>query len=479
MPRIFLILLAACLSIDLYSQDKAFGLLLSDSAMLHASVSFCVVNADNGTPVFEYNSDKSLAPASVMKVITTATALELLGPQYTFTTVVDYTGTLNNRTGQLSGNIIIRGGGDPCLGSKYFSDHYGDFIASWITEIKKLGIKKIEGRIITDDSYYDYQPVPSKWLWEDEGNYYGAGVYGLSVFDNTYEIHFKTASDSSKSFIKGIVPSQYRIDLTNSLITRGTSDEGYVFTAPYGSSGWLAGSIPVNMEDFVLKASITDPPLLLAKMLTEDLQSSGISVSEEPTTVRLEKKNISDDGVKIVETVSPALSEIIDVLNHESVNLFAEHLVKELGKKYRNSGSTASGIDVILEFLRNAGIKTDGIFMEDGSGLSPVNSINTRELVNLLFYMRNQGKYFPEYFNSLPDPGKQGTLKYNFTDHDFENRIKAKSGSMTRVRSYAGYLITLSGKPMIFGIIINNFSGPSKHIITGIEEVIKEIIMNK
>jgi D-alanyl-D-alanine carboxypeptidase/D-alanyl-D-alanine-endopeptidase (penicillin-binding protein 4) len=159
--------------------------------------------------------------------------------------------------------------------------------------------------------------------------------------------------------------------------------------------------------------------------------------------------------------------------------MYAEHLIKELGKKYKNTGSTAAGVEVIKDFLKNAGIETDGIFIEDGSGLSPVNSINSKELANLLLYMKRSGRYFTEYFNSLPDAGKEGTLKNYFRDPSFDSRLKAKSGSMTRVRSYAGYFTTQSGKQMIFSIIVNNYSGPSKKIISYIEEIIKEIIITE
>ena len=134
---------------------------------------------------------------------------------------------------------------------------------------------------------------------------------------------------------------------------------------------------------------------------------------------------------------------------------------------------------IIKDFLKNAGIETDGMFIEDGSGLSPVNSINSKELTKLLFYMKKNGRYFTEYFNSLPDAGKEGTLKNYFRDPAFDSRLKAKSGSMTRVRSYAGYFTTQSGKQMIFSIIVNNYSGPSKKIISHIEEIIKEIIITE
>jgi D-alanyl-D-alanine carboxypeptidase/D-alanyl-D-alanine-endopeptidase (penicillin-binding protein 4) len=446
--------------------------------MMHASVSMLFAKAESGEPVLEYNADKSLTPASIMKLITSAAALELLGPEHTFRTIIGYTGKINKRTGKLTGDIIIRGGGDPTLGSPYFADHYNDFLAGWIAEIKKAGIKKIEGRVITDDSYFDFQPVPAKWLWEDAGNYYGAGAFGLSVFDNSYGIRFKMNSDSVL-MIKEIVPEECRVEFSNWLIAAGTSDEGYVFSAPYSTNGWLAGTIPADIEDFVLKASIADPPRLIARMVDEKLKAEGITISKEPTTFRLEQITDTEEIVPVAVTTSPPLSDIIEVLNHESVNLYAEHLTKELGKKFLNSGSTAAGVNIVKKFLDNAGIKTDGMFIEDGSGLSPVNSINARELVSMLSYMKSSGKYFPEYLNSLPEAGIEGTLKNYFHDPVFNARMKAKSGSMTRVRSYAGYFTTLSGNGIIFSVIVNNYTGSSRNIINCIEEIIKEIILNK
>ena len=478
MRILFFFFSITCLTVCSYSQEKSSETFLADSSLTHASVSLCVADAKTGEIILDYNSGISLTPASLMKLITSAAALEILGPGYTFKTTVSYNGSLNKRSGTLKGNIIILGGGDPALGSGYFSDHYKGFLDSWVTEIKKLGIKKIKGRVITDDSYYDFLPVPSKWLWEDEGNYYGAGAYGLSVFDNTYEIHFKTFSGSFSPVIKEIIPDECRSELSNFLVASGTTDEGYVFAAPYSKQGWLAGTIPVNQDDFVLKASITDPPLLLAKIMSQKIKAGGIKISDDPTTVRLEQNYKAEKSVPITETISPPLSDIIKVLNHESVNLFAEHLIKELGKKIKNVGSTASGAEVINEFLKGSGVDTNGMFIEDGSGLSPLNAVNTRELVRLLVYMKNKGKYFSEYYSSLPDAGKNGTLKNYFKDPLFDSRLKAKSGSMTRVRSFAGYFTTVLGKEMAFSIIINNYSGPSEKITSEIEDNIRDLISN-
>ena len=219
--------------------------------------------------------------------------------------------------------------------------------------------------------------------------------------------------------------------------------------------------------------------MLIARILNTKLEDSGVPVSNDPTTKIIQPGYSSVNFVPIAEISSPPLSKIIEVLNHESVNLYAEDLTKELGKKYKNYGSTSAGIEVIRDFLRNAEINTDGMFIEDGSGLSPINSINTRELVNLLIFMKKKGKYFPQYYASLPEPGKEGTLKNYFTDPVFESRLKAKSGSMTRVRSFAGYFTTFSGKNLVFSIIVNNYSGSQNNIVSGIESVLKEIILTK
>jgi D-alanyl-D-alanine carboxypeptidase/D-alanyl-D-alanine-endopeptidase (penicillin-binding protein 4) len=479
MPKRLHIIIFLQFSMLLTGQEKALNFLLTDSSMISSSVSLCILNAVNGETVYEFHPGESLIPASLLKLVTSSASLELLGPEYRFKTKIGYTGNLNKHTGRLTGDIIIKGGGDPALGSEYFKDHYHNFLQNWITEIRKLGIRKIDGRIIADDSRYDYQPVPAKWLWEDAGNYYGAGAYGLSVFDNTFEIHFKTSGDGSIPSITSIVPDLSRYELSNQLIASGNSNKGYVFAAPYNDFGWLVGSIPVDREDFVLKAAIMDPPLLLAEIFDSMLDSAGITISGVPSTTRIENNIPGYDPVIIAEVISPPLSEIIEVLNHESVNLYAEHLLKEIGMTFKNKGTTESGIEVLYRFLEDSGMNVNGIFLEDGSGMSPMDAITSRGIAEILFYMKNKAKHFSEFYNSLPDAGKEGTLKNYFKNPVFDSNLKAKSGSMTRVRSYAGYFKTMSGNEMAFSILVNNFSGPSQKIITGIEDILLETIMSR
>lgn len=446
---------------------------LSDTALTYASYSLYVADAGTGG-VLNINAGKSLTPASILKLVTSAAALELLGPDHTFTTTIGYTGNLG-KSGKLDGDIIIKGGGDPSFASPYFPYNYSDFPSRWVDEIKSAGIKKITGRIITDDSYYDYQPVPSGWIWEDPGNYYGAGVYGASIFDNTYDIYFNTSSAGTKPEVTAFVPEECNYDLANYLISEGFTDKGYVFAAPYSSSGWMAGTIPVNEKDFVLSASIPDPPLTFARIMTRELREAGIEIEGQPSTARIQGKSI-DDYTYVAEYISPPLGDILEILNHESVNLYAESLVKELGKKYYGMGSAVNGLKVINSYLDTIGVK--GMFIVDGSGLSPVNSINAEGLARLLLHMKNNGRHFDYYLRSLPDAGKEGTLKNWFKDPVFDGCLKAKSGSMTRVRSFAGYFTAKSGREMVFAFMCNDFTGSSRNIAAHYEQILKEMILN-
>lgn len=478
MFRFLIVVFLLLLPLLSFPQELPSGLFTTDSLFLNSSVSLSVKDADNGEIIIEYNPLKSLKPASVMKIITSAAAFELLGPDYIFNTMIGYTGSLNSRTGTLKGNLVIAGGGDPALGSDHFGEHYSGFSDRWADAVKKSGIRKIKGRVITDDSRYDFQPVPDKWLWEDIGNYYGAGVFGLSFYENTYNIHLKTAASGSVPVITSAEPEECTAEITNYLITEGTKDSVTVFSSPYSKTAYLSGTLPEYRDEVILKASIADPPLAMAMTFEKKLESSGIKVAGEPSTARLLSDHRSDNMVTVARISSPPLSEIIKVMNHESINMYAEHLIKEMGREFIKRGTTRAGIMVVKEFLERTGIKTGGLYLADGSGLSPSNAINSGMVTDILYYMKTRSEYFTEFYASLPEAGKEGTLKNYFNDPVFESRMKAKSGSMTGVRSYAGYLTAASGREMIFSIIINNFNSTQDVIVARIEEFLKALILN-
>jgi D-alanyl-D-alanine carboxypeptidase/D-alanyl-D-alanine-endopeptidase (penicillin-binding protein 4) len=476
MSKVFFTLLLLLLMPCIYPQEKSLARLLSDSTMKWAGVSFLIRDLSTGEKIISADEEKPLSQASVLKLVTTAAAIEKLGPDYRFSTILGYRGTVRN--GILKGDIIIKGGGDPSLASPDFAENYGNLLEEWANAIKERGIKRVKGNIIADDTRYDNQPVPADWNWGDLGNYYGAGIYGLSLFDNTLKLHFATGDTGSTPVLTSTDPLIPGLILENRLRAYGSGDNGYVYLAPYSLNGWIEGTIPAGEEDFVLKASIPDPPHLAASLLRDMLIKSGIGVSGNAAASRTVEGDCSEGLIEIKTVYSPPLSDLIKVLNHKSVNLYAEHLVKELGYIKTGVGKFENGIEAIYEFLDSAGVDTGGLFILDGSGLSPQNALSAKGLTDLLAAMK-RSKNYTYFFNSLPEAGQTGTLKNYFKDPVFSGNLRAKSGSMSRVRSYAGYFKTLSGREMVFAVIVNNYTGSSRQLISSIEDILAECIREK
>jgi serine-type D-Ala-D-Ala carboxypeptidase/endopeptidase (penicillin-binding protein 4) len=344
--------------------------------------------------------------------------------------------------------------------------------------VEAAGIRKIKGRIIADDRAYDFNPASSRWSWGDLGNYYGAGPYGLTVFDNTHKIYYRTGVRGSIPEIIKVEPKMTGLQLTSYLTAEGTTDRGYVYSAPYGTNGWITGFIPENRDEFVLKASIPDPPKLLATLVTEELLARGIEVSGDPQSARL-LGNISDERfTSLLELSSPPLSEIVHMLNHESINLYAEHMLKQVGYVTTGQGTVSSGIDAIRGFLDTAGIYNKGIFLEDGSGLAGRNGLSSKFMVDLIRHMLLNGENAEVFRNSLPPAGEDGTMKSYFRDTLFRGNLRAKTGTLSRVRSYAGVFRAASGREFAFCIIVNNYAGTLTPVNRSIEEMFRYLLIN-
>ncbi len=436
-------------------------------ALQHASISICIADARTGEKLACTATQLSLVPASTLKLVTTATALELFGPEHRFETQLHMQGRLDEQTGTFYGNIIIKGGGDPALGSSYFEAHYGNFIADWINALKEQGIETIEGAVLYDASMFDDELVPSTWIWEDLGNYYGAGASGLSVFDNMYKIHFSTPSQANEpASITQVEPEIPGLKVKNLVVSSdSSSDQAYIFGSPYSNNRTVRGTLPKNRKDYVVKGSTPNPPLFLANYFTQQLRENGIETENTPAMQTTEKQ------IFIYKTTSPPLIEIITQLNFESINMYAEHLVKHIGHKVYGNGSTKAGTKAMVKFWQGKGIDTSGMFIADGSGLSRFNAITAEQLTGILLYMKNQSPYSRQFFETLPLAGREGTLKYYFNKNHYNGTIRAKSGSMTRVRCMTGSY-KKGDREYLFSILINNYQGQPSEIIQLMENFI-------
>jgi serine-type D-Ala-D-Ala carboxypeptidase/endopeptidase (penicillin-binding protein 4) len=439
------------------------------SGLSNASICVSVFDLQTNKKLIESNPQLSLIPASILKTITTSTALEVFGADFRFQTTLAYSGIVRNDT--LLGDLQIIGGGDPTLGSEYFPERKS-FLEEWIKALKEKNIKAITGNLIVDATIYESQTIPGTWIWEDIGNYFGAGASGISVYDNMYEIHLKSGSEAGKpTQIVQIVPEIPNLELSNEVLSsESNSDEAYIFGNPDENKRVVRGSIPKNQPDFIVKASVPNPSALLSSEFRKKLTASQIAILGE---TKFEKVKTESSNLLLV-IQSPPLRDIIRVTNHESVNLFAEHFLKHLAFQKNGLGTTKDGCKFVMQFWKDKELDMNGLYINDGSGLSRFNTITASQMVSVLNYMKTKSPYSEDFYQSLPSAG-DGTLS-KFSQQDFPDKcLRAKSGSMTRVRCYAGYLNTLSGRQLSFAIMLNNFSCSQKEATRKIEEVLVEL----
>ena len=465
MKKSFLALLFFCILFQVQSQNK-FSAVLSNKILRTASYSWYAVDANTGE-VLQESPQKSLVPASVMKIVTTAAALELFGPQYRFKTSFGYSGNID-KSGLLKGDLVIKGGCDPAFYSRYFSDYYRGTIEDWAEKIKRSGIKRVKGDLLIDLSLLENSSIPGGWIWEDIGNYYGAGVSALSYFDNLYEIHFNSPSGEDKPVMVMFTnPVIEGLTLENKVVTSNTSlDLSCVYGAPHCYQQEILGTIPMNRNDFIVKAAAPDAPVMASSVFRKVLSSKGIVIEG-----KVKKTSRPKQYILLAEKNSPELRQILVPLNQKSLNLFAEHLLREIGRAQKMDPSLEPSIQAVSEFWEHKNINLEGFFPADGSGLSRSNNICPRTLVEILSYMY-KGPNMEFFFNSLPLAGVSGTLDNAFKGTPLENNLRAKTGSMKRVRSMAGMFTNQKGKKVIFALIINNYEG------AGIGQVMEDFLVD-
>jgi len=473
--QIILLLTVILFRLTSYAQTAkdvrlAIKTMATDKELKNASISFYALDLDSGKVISGYGSNKSLVPASTMKLITTATVLELLGAKKTLKTSIRYSGSIDSNH-ILNGNIYIKGGGDPALGSKRYKKHYGNFINKWAKEIVALGIDSINGRVIANASIFSNQMIPSTWIWGDLGNYYGAGPSGLSVYENICYLEIKSGNKGDSTQITCVTPYIPNLTFDNQVKSMRTNkDLSYIFGAPYQDNRIIKGGIPIKRSSFTVKGSIPDPAYLTAFELDMELRNLGLKISNTATTLNKSNNKQEEKTVLISTLNSPQIKSLVKQTNTYSINLYAEHFINLIGLKKYKSGDTGSGTQAVLEFWKKTGMDVEGLYINDGSGLSRFNGVTARQLVSVLTYMKDS-KNASYFINSLPVAGKTGTLKSIGKGSAAYGKIRAKSGYMTRVRSYAGYVTTKNNKTIAFALIVNNYNCSAYQMKKKMEQV--------
>ena len=373
--------------------QKAFQQFETDSQLKHAISSLYVIDAKTGQVVFDKNAQVGLAPASTQKIITSVTAFELLGRDYGFKTFFYLTGPVKNDT--LTGDFIIKGSGDPTIGSNRYSVAKKENILEAVTEmLKQKGIRHIAGRIIIDESAFESNTIPNGWIWEDIGNYYGAGAGALNWSENQYELILEPGKNEGDNVkIIKTDPEDVFYSIINELKTgtKGSGDNGYIYFPPYSVSGFVRGSIPLGEKRFSISGSIPNPSLVFMSQLEKKLNNALITIKGNGTTslgFKVNNETLKYSGSPFNFLISPSLDSIIYWFNKKSINLYGEALIKTFAYEKQGFGSTDSGVAIVKKFWKGKGLDEDELNIYDGSGLSPLNRVTTHAQVEILKYAK-------------------------------------------------------------------------------------------
>ncbi|MDR4989253.1 MAG: D-alanyl-D-alanine carboxypeptidase/D-alanyl-D-alanine-endopeptidase [Bacteroidales bacterium] len=437
----------------------------NDPALINANWSIHIADITSGEEIFSHNIHKPLLQASVQKILTTSAAMMMLGSDFQYETVLQYDGNID-RSGVLQGNLYIKGSGDPTLGAVQFDDTLNiDLVfGKWVDVLKDLGVKEISGSIIADERVFDNTMIPPRWLWGHIGNYFGAGASGLSVHENEYTVYFNAgAGIGSPAHISKTEPYVPAMHFINEVTTgpANSGDQVYIFGAPFAAERWLTGTIPLGARDFAVRGSLPDPPAYLAESFRLFLQQQDISVGGHSATYRTldtTRMRVSDERTTVHTLHSPYLFDIIYRTNINSSNSYAENLLKTLASHSgRERASFDDGIEVLLDHWAGMGMNNDQLMLYDGSGLSPSNRITTAQMMTALSSSAGHPA-FPVLLHSLPLAGYSGSLVNQFRGTVSEGLLRAKSGYLLNVRSYAGYTTMRNGHLAAFVIVANDYN---------------------
>lgn len=479
-----LLFLSGCLQLISAQTPLPVTQLLNKPYMKGSTFSLIVKDLKNGQTIYSYDTVREIIPASVMKLVTTATALELLGEDYRYLTTLEYDGKITD--GTLKGNLYIKGSGDPTLGSAHLKVAPDEFLEQWITAIQQANINKITGNIIADESIFDTEGLSPKWLGEDRGSYYGAGCYGLSVFDNLYKLSLHTGMPGNRPVIKKSQPDVSFIHFHNYLTTAVVpTDSSFIMGPPFLPERYLYGVVPAYREKYMLKGDIPDPAFFLADYLTKQLKKKGLEIEGLPSSYRIlaEKKEWpTGKRYPLITTYSPPLKEIIRITNHVSHNLYADALLKTLGLRYQPTekevlSSFGKGIRTVREHWNKKEFDISSFWMDDGSGLSITDKLTAGFMGELLVYMATRSPASDPFMASFPAAGQEGSVRNFLKGTRLQGKAFLKSGGMSRVKNYAGYILLDKDHQYAVAVFANNYACNGKEITRALEELLLSLFV--
>ncbi|MFC0028619.1 D-alanyl-D-alanine carboxypeptidase/D-alanyl-D-alanine-endopeptidase [Micromonospora chaiyaphumensis] len=440
--------------------------ILADSRLAGAQAGVVVVDTTTGQTLYDRNGDRRLIPASNTKLLTSTAAMELLGPGHRFTT--DVTGDGVRRAGLLSGNLYLRGGGDPTM----LAEDYDRLAA----DVAAAGVRVVTGNLVADDTRYDRTRLGPDWTWDDESYYYAAQVSALTVAPNTdYDagtviVHAAPGAQAGARPKVTMTPANGWLRIDNRAETVATGETTISFEREHGGNTIVVtGQIAVGQAEESDWMTVWEPTGYAADVFRSALRRHGVRVLGRTVLGQA----TPEDAKPVARHDSMPLAELMVPFLKLSNNGHAEVLTKELGRVLSGSGTWAAGLSAISEYVGDSGMDTGTLRQRDGSGLSRRNMIPPAQFAALLAAVRAE-PWFDTWYAALPVAGNPerfvgGTLRSRMGGTAAANNVHAKTGSLTGASSLSGYATDADGHVLAFSVVLNNYLTSS---VKGLEDQI-------
>lgn len=445
--------------------------ILARPSLMRGRVGVKVISLDGNKTVFEDSAEKYFMPASNMKSFTISTAMEKLTPSFRFVTSV-YAPAAPDADGTIKGDLTIYGRGDPSFSMAFtrpdattpaVEADYLKPLEALANKIVQAGVKKIEGGIVGDESYFNTDGVPGTWEADDLQGYYGAEISALTINDNAIDVSVKPSSVGAPALIQ-LLPANNVVTIINRTTTTapGTPRSIQLDRKLGQNILEVTGTIPANDSGILRSVAITRPALLFTTLLRKVLEQKGVTIKGQTRVVNAREKNVSAPPVapsEIATYESPVFSLIAAKTMKPSQNLYTELILRAVGEQFGDKTdpkktSEAKGIEVVQSFLAQAGVAPGSVVQYDGSGLSRHDLITPAASAQLYTYM-NSRPYAASWRESLTIAGVDGTLKNRFIGTPAAANVRGKTGTIDQVSALSGYLTTAAGEKLAFSILTN------------------------
>ena len=413
-----------------------------------------------GETFYKVNADKLFSPASLLKLFTTSSALLLLGSDYQYKTTIYTDGNIKNHT--LHGNLVIKGSGDPSISNRFIDGSVNVVFEMWADSLKKLGIKKIDGNIIGDDDNFDEVRLGKGWSHEVINNWFAPPSGALCFNDNSISITIVPTEPGMPADITIEPNSEYKF--LKKVVTISSKNEPNIEISKKNGSQVISVSGLISKDSPAKKfyVSVDDPTEYFLYSLYNTLTDNGIEITGAFFDKDDEGITVQDDNLTpLFSHFSVPLSKLITEVNKNSNNFYAEQIFRTIGYELIGYGDINNSLMMTEDILKKMGINPDNLMIVDGSGLSKLDLVTPKQVINVLSYLYKSDE-FGTFYGSLPVAGTDGTLADRYKNTTGAKNIHAKTGYLENIRSLAGYLKTADGEPIVFCIIVNNFLVPSQ-----------------